>query len=106
MLKTTVLQARNDGIRLKKRRFLKLILIFSGIKQGYDIDYQLLAHNAKNRRFLSSNDNVPANIGCMYAYNSLFVKFIRINCRGVIHHVPSLQARRNVCWIFGGRGGT
>ena len=67
MLKTTVLQARNDGIRLKKRRFLKLILIFAGIKQGYNIDYQHLAHNVKNRRFLSPNDNVPANIGCMYA---------------------------------------
>ena len=79
MIKRTVSAARNVGIRLKNWRFLKLFLIFAGIKQGYDIDYQLLAHNAKNRRFLSSNDNVPANIGCMYAYNSLFVKFIRIN---------------------------
>ena len=67
MLKTTVLQARNDGIRLKKRRFLKLILIFADIKQGYSIDYQHLAHNAKNRRFSSSQDNAPANIGCMHA---------------------------------------
>ena len=67
MLKTTVLQARNDGIRLKKRRFLKLILIFVGLKQGYNIDYQLLARNTKNKRFLSPNDNVPANIGCMHA---------------------------------------
>ena len=67
MIKTVVSSARNVVIRLKKRRFLKLFLIFAGIKQGYNIDYQHLAHNAKNRRFLSPNDNVPANIGCMYA---------------------------------------
>ena len=67
MIKTVVLVARNIGIRLKKRRFLKLILIFADIKQGYNIDYQHLAYNAKNRRFSSSQDNVPANIGCMYA---------------------------------------
>ena len=53
MIKTVVSSARNVVIRLKKLRFLKLFLIFAGIKQGYNIDYQYLAHNAKNRRFLS-----------------------------------------------------
>ena len=76
MLKTAVLAARNVGIKCKKRRFLKLILIFVGIKQGYSANYQHLACNGKNKHFLSTNDNSPANIGCMHAQNSLFVDFI------------------------------
>ena len=58
MLKTMVLSARNGGFRIKKRRFLKLIHV---------LDYQQLWRNAKNKRFSSTNDNSPANIGCMYA---------------------------------------
>ena len=46
MLKTTVLQARNDGIRLKKRRFLKLIRLVVYIKMFYLADYQSLVCNA------------------------------------------------------------
>ena len=66
MLKRAVLAARNVGIRLKKRRFLKLTPIFIGIKIVYHSDYQHLSCNAKNKRFLSPKDNVPANIGCMH----------------------------------------
>ncbi len=67
MLKTSVLSARNGGINLKKRRFLKLISLFVGIKKVYYSDYQCLSCNAKNKRFSSKNDNSPANIGCMHA---------------------------------------
>ena len=67
MIKRTILAARNVGIRLKKRRFLKLFLNFVGIKQGYNADYQHLVRNTKNKRFSSTNDNAPANIGCMHA---------------------------------------
>ena len=67
MLKTSVSSARNVGMSLKKRRFLKLILILIGIKQGYSANYQHLACNGKNKHFLSTNDNSPANIGCMHA---------------------------------------
>ena len=67
MLKTSVSSARNGGINLKKRRFLKLIPIFVGIKNTYHSDYQHLSCNAKNKRFLLTNDNSPANIGCMHA---------------------------------------
>ena len=67
MLKTSVLSARNGGMDLKKRRFLKLIPIFVGIKNTYHSDYQHLSRNAKNKRFLPPNDNSPANIGCMHA---------------------------------------
>ena len=67
MLKTTVLSARNVGFSLKKRRFLKLILVFVGIKNIYYAYYQYFICNAENKRFLLSNCNTPANISCMYA---------------------------------------
>ena len=67
MLKTSVSSARNVGMSLKKRRFLKLIPIFVGIKNTYHSDYQYLSRNAKNKRFSSTNDNSPANIGCIRA---------------------------------------
>ncbi len=67
MLKTMVLSARNGGFRIKKRRFLKLIHVFVRTKNFYFLDYQQLWRNAKNKRFSSTNDNSPANIGCMYA---------------------------------------
>ena len=76
MLKTTVSSARNGSFSFKKRRFLKLIRIFVGIKSFYLTDSQRLACNAKNKRFFASKDNAPANIGCMRCQNSLFVKFI------------------------------
>ena len=66
MQKTAVSSARNGGINLKKRRFLKLIPIFVGIKNTYCSDYQYLSSNAENKRFLPPNDNSSANIGCMY----------------------------------------
>jgi len=37
MLKRTVLAARNAGFRLKKRQFLKLILIFVDIKNSLSL---------------------------------------------------------------------
>ncbi len=67
MIKTVVSSARNVVIRLKKLRFLKLFFNFVGIKQGYNADYHHLVRNTKNKRFSAMNDNVPANIGCMYA---------------------------------------
>ena len=76
MQKTAVSSPRSDGFSVKKRRFLKLIRIFVGIKKVYHLDFQSLSYNTKNKRFLPSNDNSPENIGCMYGQNSLFVKFI------------------------------
>ncbi len=76
MLKTTVSSARNGSFSFKKRRFLKLIRIFVGIKSFYLTDSQRLACNAKNKCFFASNYNALANIGCMRCQNSLFVKFI------------------------------
>jgi len=73
---------------LKKRRFLKLILVFVGIKNIYYAYYQYFICNAENKRFLLSNGNTPANIGCMCGQNRLFVEFIHIYRRGVIYHVP------------------
>ena len=67
MQKTTVSSARNGGINLKKRQFLKLIRVFVGIKNTYCPDYQPLSSNAENKRFLPPNDNALANIGCMHA---------------------------------------
>ena len=67
MLKTSVLSARNGGMDLKKRRFLKLIPIFVGIKNTYHSYYQHLSRNAKNKRFSLTNGNSLANIGCMHA---------------------------------------
>ena len=67
MLKTSVLSARNVGMSLKKRRFLKLISLFVGIKKVYYSDYQCLSCNAKNKRFSLTNGNSLANIGCMHA---------------------------------------
>ena len=88
MQKTAVSSARNVGISLKKRRFLKLILIVVDIKNSYYADYQCLLYNAKNKRFSVSKDNVLANIGCIYGQNRHFVEFIHIYRRGVIYHVP------------------
>ena len=76
MIKTAVSSARNVGIRLKKRRFLKLFFIFVGIKKVYHSDFQYLLRNVKNKRFLTPKDNATANIGCMYGQNSYFVNFI------------------------------
>ncbi len=67
MIKTAVSSARNVGIRLKKRRFLKLIRLVVYIKMFYLADYQCLVRNSKNKSFSSTNDNAPANIGCMHA---------------------------------------
>ena len=67
MIKTAVSSARNVGISLKKRRFLKLIRVFVGIKTAYCLDYQRLLCNVKNKHFLSSKDNTPANIDGMHA---------------------------------------
>ncbi len=67
MQKTTVSSARNGGFSVKKRRFLKLILIFVYMKTVYYADYQCFVYNIENKRFSSPNDYVPANIGCMYA---------------------------------------
>ena len=46
MIKTAVSSARNIGIRLKKRRFLKLIRLVVYIKMFYLADYQPLVCNA------------------------------------------------------------
>ncbi len=109
MLKATVLSARNVGFSLKKRRFLKLILVFVGIKNIYYAYYQYFICNAENKRFLLSNGNTPANISCMCGQNRLFVEFIHIYRRGVIYHVPplfvktiSLQCSRNKPNALGG----
>ena len=67
MQKTAVSSLRSDGFSVKKRRFLKLIRIFVGIKNTYCSDYQYLSSNAENKRFLPPNDNALANIGCMHA---------------------------------------
>ena len=40
MQKAAVSSARNVGMSLKKRRFLKLIRIFASIKTVYPVDYQ------------------------------------------------------------------
>ena len=67
MQKAAVSSARNVGISLKKQRFLKLIRVFVGIKTVYCLDYQRLLCNVKNKHFLASKDNTPANIGGMHA---------------------------------------
>ena len=46
MMKAMVLSARTVGINLKKRRFLKLILVFVGVKIVYLTDYQSLVCKA------------------------------------------------------------
>ena len=102
MLKRAVLESRNVGISLKKRRFLKLICVFIGIKTVYCSDYQHLLCNVKNKRFLSSDDSTPANIGGMHAYNSLFVKFIhsiRKHTEKTYHGLEQAcdSEKRNVC---------
>ena len=76
MLKTTGLATRNDGFSPKKRRFLKLMRIFAGIKKAYRADYKRLSRNAQNKRFSSTNGNAPANMGCICRQNSLFVEII------------------------------
>ena len=76
MLKAAVLQARSGGFSVKKRCFLKRILIFVGIENVYCVDYLRLVCNAPKMRYSSPNDNVPANIGCIRGQNSLFVDFI------------------------------
>ena len=67
MLKTRVPSVRTVDFSLKKRRFLKLVSIFVGIKNVYYTDYQYIVSNTENKRFSSTNDNTLANIGCMYA---------------------------------------
>ena len=49
--KATVLDAEKGGFIGKKRRFLKMIRIFVGIKIIYPADYQRLSCNAENKRF-------------------------------------------------------
>ena len=49
MQKTAVSSPRSDGFSVKKRRFLKLIRIFVGIKKVYHLDCQPLLSNAKNK---------------------------------------------------------
>ena len=44
-----------------------MIRIFVDIKSFYFTDYQRLSCNAKNKQFLSTNDNAPTNIGCIHA---------------------------------------
>ena len=90
MQKRAISSARNGGFRRKKHRFLKLIRIFVYIKTIYHTDYQHLSRNAKNKRFLPTNDNTLANIGCICGQNSPFVNFIRIYRRGMIYHVPPI----------------
>ena len=75
MQKTAVSSPKSDGFSVKKRRFLKLIRIFVGIKKVYHPDCQPLLSNAKNKRFLSSNDHALTNIVCICSQNSLFVDF-------------------------------
>lgn len=75
-MKPMLSAARSGGFRSKKRRFLKLSPVFAGINNAYYADYQRLACNAKNKRFSSSKDNAPANIGSLCGQNSLFVEFI------------------------------
>jgi len=67
MQKTAVLSAISGAFSLKKRRFLKMILVFVDVENNYHTDYQPLSCNAKNRRFSSTKDNVIANIGCTHA---------------------------------------
>ena len=67
MQKTAVLSAISGAFSLKKRRFLKMILVFVDIENNYHTDYQPLLCNAKNRHFSSTKDNVIANIGCTHA---------------------------------------
>lgn len=67
MQKTAVSSAISGAFRLKKRRFLKMILVFVDIGNNYHTDYQRLSCNAKNRRFSSTKDKVIANIGCTHA---------------------------------------
>ena len=47
MLKAAVLSARNVGINLKKRRFLKMIRLVVYIKTFYFTDYQHLMCNVQ-----------------------------------------------------------
>ena len=77
MQKRVVSSARSGGFRTKKRRFLKLIRVFVGIKILYPADYQRLSCNAENKRFSAPKDNAPANIGCMCGQNRHFVEFIQ-----------------------------
>ena len=58
--------------------------------------YQYFICNAENKRFLSSNGNTPANIGCMCGQNRLFVEFIHIYRRGMIYHVPYYVRENNI----------
>ena len=77
MQKRVVSSARSGGFRTKKRRFLKMIRVFVGIKILYPADYQRLSYNAKNKRFSAMKDKAPANIGCMCGQNRHFVEFIQ-----------------------------
>ena len=70
-----------------------MIRIFVGIKQVYFADYQRLLCNAKNKHFSSTNDHVPANIGCIYGQNSPFVEFVR-NVSAETYYVSLSPKRR------------
>ena len=79
MLKTAVLAARNVGIKCKKRRFLKLILILIGIKQGYSANYQHLACNGKNKHFCQqTTTRLQISAVCMLRTAFLLILFITL----------------------------
>ena len=61
-----------------------MIRIFVDIKSIYFADNQRISCNAQNKRFLPTNDNAPANIGCIYNQNCLFVDFIHNTGVGII----------------------
>ena len=76
MLKRAVLVARNIGIRLKKRRFLKLFFIFVGIKKVYHSDFQYLLRNVKNKRFSSTKTTrLQTSAICMLRTAFLLILF-------------------------------
>ena len=79
MLKRAVLVARNIGIRLKKRRFLKLFFIFVGIKKVYHSDFQYLLRNVKNKRFSSTKTTrLQTSAICMLRTAFLLILFASI----------------------------
>ena len=51
MQKTAVSSAISGAFSLKKRRFLKMILVFVDIVNNYHADYQRLSCNAKTGVF-------------------------------------------------------
>ena len=96
-IKWAVSSARNGDIRLKNRRFLKMIRMFVFSKKVYNPEYQCLARNAKNRRFSPTNDNAPANIGYIHGQNSLFVDFFHCLYEALRkrRQTPGVRCRRH-----------